>query len=193
MNIIEKVLRSNLFYTKKDMPLMENLAAFFFSIKVKKKEILLKEGQINDKLIYIHKGLLRVYFIQEDGKEVNTWFAKEGEFVYASHSFHHQIPSEEYIETIEDSVIMTIRKETWLMLLRNNRNLAMFAIHELMSGICDFATQANLLRQMSSEKKYEYLKKHKKDIINRVSQKHLASYLGVDTTYLCKIINKSNN
>jgi CRP/FNR family transcriptional regulator, anaerobic regulatory protein len=193
MNIIEKALQGNRFFTKKDLFLVEKLAAFLFSKKVKKKELLLKEGEVNDRMFYVQKGLLRVYFINDDGKEINTWFVKEGEFVYACHSFHYQIPSEEYIEAMEDCVIMTIKKETWLMLLRNNHKLALFTVNELMANIAEFATQASVLRLMTGEKKYEYLKTHKSDILERISQKHLASYLGVETTYLSKIINNYKN
>ena len=157
MNIIEKALQGNRFFTKKDLFLLEKLASFLFSKKVKKKELLLKEGEVNDRMFYVQKGLLRVYFINEDGKEINTWFVKEGEFVYACHSFHYQIPSEEYIEAMEDCVIMTIKKETWLLLLRNNHKLALFTVNELMANIAEFATQASVLRLMTGEKKYEYL------------------------------------
>jgi CRP-like cAMP-binding protein len=188
MNIIEKALQGNRFFTKKDLFLVEKLAAFLFSKKIQKKELLLREGQVNDRMFYVQKGLLRVYYIH-DGKEVNTWFVKEGEFVYACHSFHYEIPSEEYIEAMEDSVIMSIKKETWLMLLRNNHKLALFTVYEMMSNIAEFAAQSNMLRMMTGEEKYAYLKTQKKDIIDRISQKHLASYLGVDTTYLSKIIN----
>ncbi len=192
MNIIEKALQGNRFFTKKDLFLIEKLAAFLFSKKIQKKELLLREGQVNDRMFYVQKGLLRVYYIH-DGKEVNTWFVKEGEFVYACHSFHYEIPSEEYIEAMEDSVIMSIKKETWLMLLRNNHKLALFTVYEMMSNIAEFAAQSNMLRMMTGEEKYAYLKTQKKDIIDRISQKHLASYLGVDTTYLSKIINNYKN
>lgn len=192
MNIIEKALQGNRFFTKKDLSLVEKLAAFLFSKKIQKKELLLREGQVNDRMFYVQKGLLRVYYIH-DGKEVNTWFVKEGEFVYACHSFHYEIPSEEYIEAMEDSVIMSIKKETWLMLLRNNHKLALFTVYEMMSNIAEFAAQSNMLRMMTGEEKYAYLKTQKKDIIDRISQKHLASYLGVDTTYLSKIINNYKN
>ena len=193
MNIIEKALQGNKFFGKKDLFLVEKLASFLFTKKIKKKELLLSEGEVNDKMFYVQKGLLRVYFISEEGKEINTWFVKEGEFVYACHSFHYQIPSEEYIEAMEDSEIMSIKKETWLMLLRNNHKLALFTVHELMANIAEFATQASVLRLMTGEKKYEYLKTHKSDILERISQKHLASYLGVDTTYLSKIVNNYKN
>lgn len=189
MNIIEKALQGNKFFAKKDLFLVEKLASFLFSKKIKKKELLLREGEVNDRMFYVEKGLLRIYYINKDGREINTWFVKEGEFVYACHSFHYQIPSEEYIEAMEDAVIMSIKKETWLLLLRNNHKLALFTVNELMANISEFSKQAEMLRMMTGEEKYAYLKTQKKDIIDRISQKHLASYLGVDTTYLSKIIN----
>lgn len=188
MNIIEKALQGNKFFTKKDLFLIEKLASFLFSKKIKKKELLLRAGEVNNKMFYVQKGLLRVYYIREDGKEVNTWFVKEGQFVYACHSFHYQIPSEEYIEAMEDSTIMSIKKDTWLILLRNNHKLALFTVNELMANIAEFSAQSDMLRMMNAEEKYAFLKIHKGDILDRISQKHLASYLGTDTTYLSKII-----
>jgi plasmid maintenance system antidote protein VapI len=41
---------------------------------------------------------------------------------------------------------------------------------------------------MTAEKKYEFLKMIRPEIIDRLSQKHIASFLGVETTYLSKII-----
>lgn len=193
MNIIEKALQGNRFFTKKDLFLVEKLATFLFSKKIKKKELLLHAGEVNNKMFYVQKGLLRVYYIREDGKEVNTWFVKEGQFVYACHSFHYQIPSEEYIEAMEDSTIMSIKKDTWLMLLRNNHKLALFTVNELMTNIAEFSAQSEMLRMMNAEEKYAFLKTHKSDILDRISQKHLASYLGTDTTYLSKIISNYKN
>jgi CRP-like cAMP-binding protein len=58
-----------------------------FTKKVNKKDYLLKEGEICKDIFYVQKGLLRVYIIN-DGKEVNTWFVKEGDFITSISSFH---------------------------------------------------------------------------------------------------------
>lgn len=74
------------------------------------------------------------------------------------------------------------------MLLRNNHKLALFTVNELMTNIAEFSAQSEMLRMMNAEEKYAFLRSHKGDILDRISQKHLASYLGTDTTYLSKII-----
>ena len=88
MNIIKKVLSTGGFFGNKDVGLLEQLAALLFVKKIKKKSILLEEGKINNSIFYVQKGLLRVYRIHE-GKEINTWFVKEGEFINSAPSFYY--------------------------------------------------------------------------------------------------------
>lgn len=187
MNIIKKVLTTGNFFANKDLPLLEQLASLLFVKKLKKKEILLNEGKVNTKMYYVQKGLLRVYVIDE-GKEINTWFVKEGEFINSIPSFYYEIPSDEYIEAIEDCEIVEIKKSTYEWMLKNNLKLALFAIDQLYIYLCEYHDQCKSLRFMNAEKKYEFLLKKKPDILNRLSQKHIASFLGIETTYLSKII-----
>ncbi len=187
MNIIKKVLTSGNFFANKDLPLLEQLATFLFVKKVKKKEILLREGSINNKIYYVQKGLLRVYVIHE-GKEINTWFVKEGEFINSVTSYYYEIPSDEYIEAIEDCEILEIKKSTYELMLRNNLKLALFAMDQMYIYLCEYHDQCQSLRFMNAEKKYEFLLNKKPDIVNRLSQKHIASFLGIEITYLSKII-----
>lgn len=187
MNIVKKVLTAGNYYTNKDVPLLEHLATFLLIKKVKKREVILKEGEVCEKIFYLQKGLLRVYLIH-DGKEINTWFVEEGEFINSVNSFYYEKPSEEYIEAIEDSEIHIIKKNTYFMMIRNNLKLALFAIDQLFWHLCEYQDQCQSLRFLTAEKKYEFLRKKKPKLLNRLSQKHIASFLGVEPTYLNKII-----
>lgn len=172
---------------KTDLPILQQIAAFLLSKKVKKKEYLLEAGNINDCIFFVRKGILRVY-LEYEGKEINTWFVKEGEFINSIPSFYYEIPSDEYIEAIEDCEIVEIKKSTYEWMLKNNLKLALFAIDQLYIYLCEYHDQCKSLRFMNAEKKYEFLLKKKPDILNRLSQKHIASFLGIETTYLSKII-----
>lgn len=172
---------------KSDLPILQQIAAFLFSKKIKKKEFLLEAGKINDCIFFVRKGLLRVYLIYE-GKEINTWFVKENEFISSVSSYYKAIPSIEYIQAIEDCEILFIKKSTYETLLKYNHKLALFAINELYIKLCEYSDQCQLLRFMSAEKKYEFLASQKPEILSRLSQKHIASFLGIETTYLSKII-----
>ena len=189
MNIIEKVLESGVSFQKKERHVVEKLVSLMFVKKFKKKEYLLKEGEICKEIFYVQKGLLRVYIINE-GKEINTWFVKEGEFITSISSYHKQIPSEHYIDALEDCEIISIKKTTLDFIMKNNHKAALFANNELFNKLCDYQEQASALRFMSAENRYSYLFEKQAAIFSRLSQKHLASYIGVDSTYLSKIVNQ---
>jgi hypothetical protein len=74
--------------------------------------------------------------------------------------------------------------------MKNNHKAALFANNELFNKLCDYQEQASALRFMSAENRYSYLFEKQSALFSRLSQKHLASFLGVDTTYLSKIIRK---
>lgn len=192
MNIIDRVLGLEKFFKKKDLPLLEQLATLPFSKKIKKGDHILNAGDINKHIFYVQSGLFRVYLLNDD-KEVNTWFVQEGEFITSLKSFHKEIPTNEYIQALEDSVVLTIRKDIAFMVLKNNHKFALFAIDELFDNLCEYSDQCDMLRYMTSEKRYLFLKEKKPKILNRLSQKHLASYIGVDSTYLSKIVNQFKN
>ncbi len=170
-----------------DFSFIQKFAQFLFSKKFKKKEFLLKAGEINDRIFYVKKGMLRVYMIYED-KEINTWFVKENEFISSVNSYYNEIPSVEYIQALEDCEVLTFKKSTYEMVLKHNHRLALFAIKQLYIKLCEYSDQCQYLRILSADQKYEFLKNKNPEILERVSQKHIASFLGIETTYLNKII-----
>lgn len=170
-----------------DFSFIQKFAQFLFSKKYKKKEFLLRAGEINDRIFYVKKGLLRVYMVYEE-KEINTWFVKENEFISSVNSYYNETPSEEFIQALEDCEIISFKKSTYFMVLKHNHKLALFAIKQLYIKLCEYSDQCQYLRILSAEKKYEFLKKKNPEVLERVSQKHVASFLGIETTYLNKII-----
>ena len=174
-------------YNETDFSFIQKFAQFLFSKKYKRKEFLLKVGEVNDRIFYVKKGLLGVFMIHE-GKEINTWFVKENEFISSVTSYYNGIPSEEFIQALEDCEIVSFKKSTYEMVLKHNHKLALFAIKQLYIKLCEYSDQCQYLRILSADKKYEFLKNKKPDVLERLSQKHIASFLGIETTYLSKII-----
>ena len=175
------------FIKKSELPLIKSITSHLSLKKIKKKEFVLKVGEINDSIIYVKTGLLRVYLINE-GKEINTWFVNEDELFLSMNSFYRNLPTHENIQALEDCEILTIHKNTYDLLLKENHNLALFAINELYIKLCEYQDQCLALRFMNAEKKYAFLKENRPEIIEKLSQKHIASFLGVETTYLSRII-----
>lgn len=183
---------SNLDTKTSNFKYVQKFAAYVLTKKIKKREFVLKAGEINDHLIYLKKGLMRVYFVNNE-KEINTWFVKDDEFITSIDSYINEVPSIEYIQAIEDSEIYMIKKSTYNFLIRNNHKLALFAIEMFYLTLCEYQEQCQTLRFMNAEQKYEFLKIKRPDLIARISQKNIASFLGVETTYMSKIISNNKN
>ena len=189
MNFIDKCLESGLFFQQKDRPVIDKIVSLLFTKKINKKDHLLRQGEICKEIFYVKKGLLRVYIIN-DGKEVNTWFVKEGDFITSVSSYHRQQPSDHFIDALEDCEIISIKKSTLDFIMKNNHKAALFATNELFNKLCEYQEQASALRFMSAENRYNYLLKKQSEVFNRLNQKQLASFLGIETTYLSKIVRK---
>jgi len=158
----------------------------------KKGEILLKEGEVCEKIFYIESGLIRFYTII-DGKEISTWFAKEGDFITSANSFHFGNKSHEYIQTLENSVIFSFDKSVYFPMIKMHSNFAMFSTNELYQNLTECQNQCLLLRTLKAEDRYKFFVQKYPSLKNRISQKYLSSFLGIDNSYLSKIIHKDEH
>ena len=189
MKLLDRFSASPYMKNKFDTRILNQIMGLIFAVKLKKGDILVYEGEVCDKMFYIEKGLLRL-FSEKNGVEVSTWFVQEGQFVSPINSFQKEIPSHETMEALEDCIVYGIRKKLYLQLIGMSNRFAMFSIVELMQNLCEFQNQTILLRTLNSEQKYLFLKENYPALLDRVSQKHIASFLGVEVTYLSKVIKK---
>ena len=74
----------------------------------KKKEIYLEIGQICRQMAFVEKGFFRCYNVDDEGKEINSWFMQEGDVMIAVDSYYDQVPSKQGIQATEDSEVWSI-------------------------------------------------------------------------------------
>ena len=102
-------------HIQKFVPLSEeefaDIASYFTPQVCKKKETLLKEGQICKTHYFVAKGILRKFFINEKGVEHTTEFAIEDWWMTDTISFLHESPAAFYIQAVEAADILVIQKE----------------------------------------------------------------------------------
>lgn len=73
-----------------------------------KNDFLLKEGNVCENLFFLNEGLVRMFHLRENGKEITNYLACDGMFVVSAKSFLLQRPSFDYIQCLEDSTILEI-------------------------------------------------------------------------------------
>src|SRR5579872_5994607 len=88
--------------------LREHLQTIVRIKAIPRRGYLLKEGQINKDIYFIHRGLLRCYYLK-DGIEVSSWFMKEGDTVVSIRSFYDQKEGNEFIQSLEDCEVFYIK------------------------------------------------------------------------------------
>ena len=152
---------------------------------VKKGTILLKEGQKTHEEYFVLKGCLKKYYII-DGEEKTTAFYTEMEGV-TPHCIISKTPSEYYISCVEDTILTVTNPDMGVDL---NSKFPKFEI------MCRILSEELLAKQQinfdefktsSPEKRYLNLIQKRPDLIQRVPQHQLASYLGIKPQSLSRL------
>lgn len=152
---------------------------------VKKGTILLKEGQITRESFFVLKGCIRKYYIM-DGDEKTTAFFTEMEGI-TPHCAINNAPSEYFISCIEDTILTVSNPD---MGAEINAKFPKFEI------MCRILSEELLAKQQinfdefktsSPEQRYLNLLQNRPDLIQRVPQHQLASYLGIKPQSLSRL------
>lgn len=158
-------------------------------LSVPSKAILLEEGKVAEKLYLIRKGCLRLFFYNE-GKDITFQFFFEGDFVASFDSLYKRTPSLFYLESIEPTELTAIRREDFYNLINNNLSFRLLYEEKLIDRF--HAYQQLFLSRIKNtpQQRYEELLKEYPNIIQRVPQHYIASYLGITPVSLSRMRNR---
>jgi len=174
---------------KKDKARWEKVRPLFQDTEISPKTILLKEGDISEHVYFIKKGCLRMWF-NKDGKDITYQFFFEGQPVASIDSFMSRQPSLYTLESLEPSTILSISKANFEQLCRIYPE-AHSEFQDLMYGRFRNYAQLFLSRiRDTPRERYEDLIKNHPEIIQRVPQHYIASYLGITPISLSRIRNR---
>ena len=129
-----------------------------------KNQNILEQGQRCNKIWFIKSGMVRKYYIH-NGKEVTVWIYAENETFTSFQSYAQNIVSEEYLQAIENTEVISITKI-------NSEKLAQFPqimtfVNAMMGKeFSNFDKQTKELSQRDAKGKYEYLREIAPEIVN---------------------------
>jgi len=154
--------------------------------ELKKGSFFLAEGQVCKQVGFIVKGLIR-YYINHDGEEKTYAFAQENDFVCNYESFLPQTPSTKIIQALEDCEMLLISFSDLQIFYKS------IAQGERFGRLVIGQVFIQLLQDLSSfytdtpEYRYEKFVTEHPDLQQRISQYHIASYVGVKPQSLSRI------
>ncbi|WP_343636933.1 Crp/Fnr family transcriptional regulator [Fluviicola sp.] len=168
--------------------LLENLS---ISEKIKSKTILIAEGDQAKELFYIQKGCIRAWF-NDSGKETTLQFFFEGDTVTAFESFMGDKASVIYIETIENCEIQRISKSDFQKLVQTNERFKDWFYQTAISKLTVHSNRLLSLLKNKPYERYQELLTQNPEIIARIPQHYIASYLGITPVSLSRIRNRKS-
>ncbi|MEQ8243551.1 Crp/Fnr family transcriptional regulator [Fulvivirga sp.] len=155
--------------------------------KVKKDQFLMREGEVCKYGFFVEKGLLRQYSIDKKGKEHIISFAPESWFISDRESVYFNQPSAYFIQALEDSQVTMIDESFIQLLSRKLPEFTEFNNRLLHNHIRHLQNRINLLLSATAEDRYLQFITMYPDILLRVPQTMVASYLGITPESLSRV------
>lgn len=165
-------------------------AALLTEKELRKKELILREGQSCHHLNYVHSGALRAYCVDNDGKESTIMFAVKDWWVTDMYCFVNGKPAMLFIEAIEDSVVYRLTKNNFDHLFQTIPKFERF--FRILMQNAYTREQVRVIENLTlpAEKRYDSFLKRYPHIAGVVTQKQIASYLGITPEFLSSIRKK---
>ncbi|WP_211344281.1 Crp/Fnr family transcriptional regulator [Flavivirga rizhaonensis] len=161
--------------------------------ELKRKEFILKQGEKCNYIYFVVKGVLKLFHTDDNGNQHNLQFATEKLWLTDFGSLYNDTPSELYIQALEPTSILQIKKKDLFVLYDNSplfdRNMRIVTENAFIEQ------QNRLLQTISSTaiERYQYFLNKYPDLSNRISNVQIASYLGVTPEFLSSIRKKTVN
>jgi len=178
-------------YIRNEIPVteqeLETILDFFKPLSIDKNQVILSEGEYNDRFLFVCKGCLRIYFVQEDGQEATRYLAFENHFASALVSLISQEPSLEYIQALEPTQLLYIQREDFLALLHQVQYWERFYRQYLEKA---YVTNTNRLMSFITQdagERYGHLLQQHPKIVDRLTNRVIASYLNISQETLSRI------
>jgi len=161
----------------------------FKPVFVPKGHYLVNSGQTCRHMFFINSGLFRVY-LSDNPVDINRFFAVENTFFTPLTSFLTQNPSLENMQALENGCVLKIHYDSLEMLYQQYPAWSNLFRQLYQVACIDMAKRIDVFITKSAEDRYNELLKSRPDLIRRVPQQHLASFLGVTPVSLSRIRGK---
>lgn len=164
----------------------EIISTLFKEKTYKKGDFFLAEGQICKQVGFLTKGLMR-YYINHDGEEKTYAFSQEDQYVCNYESFLPQKPSSKIIQALEDSDVLVISHSDLQRLYANVREGERYGRIAVEAVFLQMLKDINSFYTETPEVRYEGFINNHPDLQQRISQYHIASFVGVKPQSLSRI------
>ncbi len=160
---------------------------YFTPKKIRRKQFLLQEGDVCNRMAFVEKGSLYSYSTDAKGNQRVIQFAFEGWWISDLYSFFTKEPSSLNIEALEDSELLLLDHEQHEYLLKNVPQYETYTRMILQNAYVALQRRIEGTIGLTAEEKYSRFLNQYPTCLNRVPQHLIASYLGITPETLSRI------
>ncbi|MCB0194174.1 MAG: Crp/Fnr family transcriptional regulator [Anaerolineae bacterium] len=184
----ERVFHHIAIETEALQPLLDVVSFKHYS----RKMFLLQAGQRWDKLFYIHRGLIRLFYTDLEGRESNKAFFWEGHCIWPVAPHDRDEDSLFSVAAVEDATILTCPFQTLYDVLHQHNQWEKFAL-----PFAETLVEQKFLREhdfllLSAAERFKKFSRAYPQIVARLPDYHLATYLGITNVSLSRIRRSEN-
>ncbi|MBL4677437.1 MAG: Crp/Fnr family transcriptional regulator [Mucilaginibacter sp.] len=174
-----------------DEKIIQSVKETFTREEIPAKTLLVKEGALAKRLFYIESGCCRCWFISSDGKEVTMNFGFDGNFVSSMESIIADAPSWYNVETLEPCVVYAIPLSKFKELKAASKDFQDVYHGYIEQRLLHYQQLFISRIKDNPEKRYKELLAEHPEIIRRIPQHYIASFLGITSVSLSRIRNRA--
>ncbi|RKR11267.1 CRP-like cAMP-binding protein [Flavobacterium sp. 90] len=162
---------------------IDTLESCLILSSIKKKDHVLKEGQVCDTMYFIVKGCMRQYIINSRGSEQTLQFGIENWWITDYLSYHNHVASHFYIQAVENTEVIAIEKSVLESLLIEIPKLERYFRIVSQKSFGAAQMRIKFLFTMSAEERYHHFNDFYPEFVQRVPH----SYLDFSAEFMSKI------
>lgn len=155
--------------------------------KLRKKQYLLQEGDVCKSIAFISAGVLKAYSVDDAGNEHIIQFGLEGWIISDLYSFLTGEPATYNIDAIEDTELILISKSAHEELLQKLPKYESFTRLNITGAYLAMQKRLTSIISSSLEERYANFTALYPDIVQRVPQHMIASYMGLSAETLSRV------
>ena len=184
METLRKQIDAECGYRMKDET-MDRFLGLMTEMKVKRHQPLIPYNKLDDNIYIVKEGIIRsVYF---DGlKEVTFGFALPGTVLIYYYSFIKSLPSFSKLVACCDSVVMKVSKSQFIDLVDQSHDFARWMMFLAMEELVYHEKRREVINGDAKERVEAFIR-NRPEIIENVSSRIIASYIGITPQYLSKL------
>jgi CRP-like cAMP-binding protein len=158
---------------------------------LKKRELLLRNGEVCSHEYYVVKGCLRSYYTDDKGLEHNIYFAVEDWWISDLYSRTLSTPAFCNIIAVEDCELIQLTHAGLESFLSEHPSLERFFRLSYQHSLAQQHLKTMQLLTMTGEERYNYFREKYPEFDKRIPQKHIATYLGFTPEFFNTIRSKA--